>query len=97
MVPFVKKARAFYAIVTVTLFINCVYVLYWLNLGNPNLTGDPVVLAVSIVNLVTFLYGSLLMWDELKGKSQLKNEALTIGEQNKREVNKDELAFRSAD
>ena len=86
MVPFVKKARAFYAIITATLLVNCAYVLYWLNLGNPNLTGDPVVLVVSMVNLITFLYASLLMWDELRGKSRLKDEPLTNGKQNKKEV-----------
>ncbi len=79
--PFVKKSRAIYAVMTATLLVNISYVLYWLNLAAPyapNLTGDPVVLVVCIVNLITFLYGSLLMWDGLKGKSTLKTEIGTI-------------------
>jgi Gpi18-like mannosyltransferase len=77
MVPFMKKARLFYGIVTATLLTNLAYVLYWLNLGNPNLTGDPVVLAVGIANLVTFLYGALILWDELKGKPLHKTETVS--------------------
>ena len=84
MFPFVKKARQFYVIITVTLLANLSYILYWLNLGNPNLSGDPVVLVVSIVNLIMFLYSLLLMWDELKGKSALKTEPLTINTEEER-------------
>lgn len=91
--PFTKKARALYVIITATLLVNVSYVLYWLNAYvnagytyGPNLSGDPVVLVVSMVNLITFLYASLLMWDELRGKSRLKDEPLTIGKNSKREV-----------
>jgi hypothetical protein len=45
-----------------------------------------VVLVVSMVNLITFLYASLLMWDELRAKSRLKDEPLTISKNSKREV-----------
>ena len=91
--PFVKKARPFYVILTATLLVNISYVLYWLNwyanagyAYGPNLTGDPVVLVVSMVNLITFLYASVLMWDELKGKSWLKIDPLKLGKQDKTEV-----------
>jgi Gpi18-like mannosyltransferase len=80
MFPFVKKTRALYATITATLLVNIWYVLYWLNIYanagypySPNLTGDPVVIVVSIVNLVTFLYASILMWSGIRGKSQLEN------------------------
>ena len=91
MFPSVKKARLFYVILTGTLLVNISYVLYWLNLYanagypySPNLTGDPVVLVVSMVNLITFLYASLLMWGALKGKSWLKIDPLRLGKQEKR-------------
>jgi Gpi18-like mannosyltransferase len=79
--PFVKKARLFYSVITVTFLANIAYVLYWLNLYinagynySPNLSGHLVVIIVGVVNVIMFLYGSLLLWSELKGKSMLKTE-----------------------
>lgn len=66
-----NKSRIIYAVLTGTLLVNQAYVLYWLNLtpnGAPNLTGDPVVLVVSVINLVMFLYGTLLMVGILRGQ-----------------------------
>lgn len=90
MFVFVKKTRLLYGVITATFLTNVAYVLYWLNLYSnlgysygPNLSGDPVVLAVAVVNVITFLYGSLLLWDEFKGKAVLKTEPLAIGEQKK--------------
>jgi Gpi18-like mannosyltransferase len=74
MFPFIKKARPFYVVLTGTLFINEAYVLYWLNVyypSAPNLTGDPVVLAVSAINLLMLLYASIVMWDK---RTWLKTE-----------------------
>lgn len=75
LVPFVKKARLLYVALTGTLLVNQAYVLYWLNEYirrglnySPNLSGDPVVLAVSATNLILFLYASALLWAELKGR-----------------------------
>jgi Gpi18-like mannosyltransferase len=79
MVPFVKKARAIYAVLTVTFLINEAYVLYWLNKAYPyapNLTGDPVVLAVSAINLLMLMYASVVMWDK---STWLKNEPAPPG------------------
>jgi hypothetical protein len=57
----------------------------------PNLSGDIVVVAVGVINVITFLYGSLLLWDELKGKAVLKTEPLTIDEpENKKEQTSNE-------
>ncbi len=67
MVPFIKRARAIYAVLTATFLVNEAYVLYWLNKaypGAPNLTGDPVVLLVSAINLLMLIYASFVMWDE---------------------------------
>jgi Gpi18-like mannosyltransferase len=71
MFPFIKKARPLYVVLTGTLLVNQAYVLYYLNLGQFIPSGDLVVLAVSIINLVMFLYGSVLLWDELKGRYSL--------------------------
>jgi hypothetical protein len=86
MFPFIKKTRPLYAALTTTLFVNISYVLYWLNFYNaagydygPNLTGDPVVMVVSVINLIVFLYGLVLMWDELKGRSWLKTNSVKTG------------------
>jgi hypothetical protein len=90
MFPFVKKIRPLYVVLTGTLLANVAYVLYWLNVyanagkdSSPNLTGDPVVLAVSLINLITFLYLLVLTWDELKGRSWLRIGALKIGQEQK--------------
>jgi Gpi18-like mannosyltransferase len=67
MFPFVKKARLFYAVLTATLFINEAYVLYMLNAyypSAPNLTGNPVVLVVSAINLLMLAYASIVIWDK---------------------------------
>ena len=80
MFPFVKKARPFYVVLTGTLLVNQVYVLYYLNLGVFIPAGDWVVLAVSVINLVMFLYGSVLMWDELKARQRLKTDSATLSQ-----------------
>jgi Gpi18-like mannosyltransferase len=71
-----KKSRVMYAALTGTVLANQAYILYWLNVSypnaSPNLTGDPVVLAVSVINLVLFLYGVVLLWSELRGQSMFK-------------------------
>ena len=88
MFPFLKKARPLYAVLTATLLINQAYVLYWLNAyypnAGPNLTGDPVVLAVSVINLLMFLYASILMWDELKGREWLKTGPVKLSQTQER-------------
>ena len=81
MFPFIKKARLFYGVITATFLTNVAYVLYWLNLYvnagysySPNLSGHFVVIVVGVVNVTMFLYGSLLLWSELKGKFMLTTE-----------------------
>jgi predicted neutral ceramidase superfamily lipid hydrolase len=86
MVPFVKRARAIYAVLTVTFFINVAYVLYKLNAAYPyapNLTGDPVVLAVSAINLLMLIYASIVMWDKstwLKSEPAPSSQPVERGE-----------------
>jgi Gpi18-like mannosyltransferase len=97
MFPFIKKMRPLYVVLTTTLLINVSYVLYWLNVYatagytySPNLTGDPVVLAVSVTNLIVFLYVLVLMWEALKGRSWLKTAPIRIGRDTKAEAGKNE-------
>ena len=74
MFPFIKKARPLYVVLTATCLVNQAYVLYWLNKSFPyaaNLSGDPVVLAVSLINLVAFVYMLMLMIGELQGRKWL--------------------------
>ena len=87
-VPFIKRARPLYAVLTATLLINEATILYYddryfspanifkaqqagINLmGNgPNLTGYPVVLVVSAVNIVMLGYASLVLWKYHKSKA----------------------------
>jgi Gpi18-like mannosyltransferase len=88
MFVFTKKTRLFYGVLTATFLTNIAYVLYWLNLYaslgytySKDLAGDPVVLIVAAVNAVMFLYGTILLTDELRGRDALKVEPSAIGEQ----------------
>jgi dolichyl-phosphate-mannose-protein mannosyltransferase len=84
MFPLLKRTRLLYVTLTGTLLINQAYVLYWLNANypnaGPNLTGDPVVLAVSVINLLMLAYASILMWYELKGRGWLKPEPAALSQ-----------------
>ena len=82
-----------YAVLTGTLLVNQAYVLYWLNItpggASPNLTGDPVVLVVSIINLVMFLYGTLLVVGILRGQPMKTPTALPTSQTAKGEMHSD--------
>ena len=91
MYPLIKKVRPLYVALTATLLINQAYVLYWLNAYvaagltySPNLSGDPVVLAVSAVNLVMFFYSLYILWNELKARQWLKVEPAMLSQSPKR-------------
>jgi Gpi18-like mannosyltransferase len=82
MFPLVKRARVLYVVLTVTLLVNQAYILYWLNASYPNaapnLTGNPVVVVISAVNLIMLIYGSILMWNEIRGHGKLTGEPSEI-------------------
>jgi Gpi18-like mannosyltransferase len=80
MFPLIKKARMFYFVLTGTLLVNEVYVLHYLNRDTFIPSGDLVVIAVSVINLIMFLYGLVLMWDELKGRQWLKTITTTLNQ-----------------
>jgi Gpi18-like mannosyltransferase len=97
MFPLIKKTRPLYVVLTATLLVNVSYVLYWLNVYaaagynySPNLSGDPVVLAVSLINLMAFLYVLVLMWDELKGRSMFRTSSIKLGSSAEDEVGANE-------
>jgi Gpi18-like mannosyltransferase len=68
LVPFAKKVRVLYAALTATLFVNQAYVLYYLNMNAFIPSGDLVVIAISVINLIMFLYASALLLGELRGR-----------------------------
>jgi Gpi18-like mannosyltransferase len=68
LVPFARKVRLLYVTLTATLFINQAYVLYYLNMNAFIPSGDWVVLAVSVINLVMFIYATVLFLEELRGR-----------------------------
>ncbi len=75
MYPLLKRARLFYVGVTATVLVNEAVVLFALNAAYPNfadLNGNPAVLVVSVINLVLFLYGTIVMWKEFRGQPEVK-------------------------
>jgi Gpi18-like mannosyltransferase len=99
---FLKKMRPLYVLLTSTLLANIAYVLYWLNVYanagytyGPNLTGDPIVLAISLINLITFLYVLLLMWDELRGRPWFRISSLKIDKSSNAKEEKNENRTKS--
>jgi Gpi18-like mannosyltransferase len=97
MFLFLKKTRPLYAILTATCLVNQAYVLYWLNAYadagypyGPNLSGDPVAMVITSINLIAFLYVLVLMWDELKGRSWFRVTPIKIGSGNKTEAKENE-------
>jgi Gpi18-like mannosyltransferase len=86
--PFLKKIRPIYIILSATFFINQAYVLYHLNLGTFILAGDPVVIVVSLINLMMLMYVLTLLWDEFKGRPWLSSKPIKINLDKQAEVNK---------
>ena len=84
MFPFIKKTRLFYAVLTGTLLVNQAYVLYFLNRDLFIPRWDLVLLAVSVINLIMFVYASILMWDQLKGRQWLKTESTALNQPQQR-------------
>jgi hypothetical protein len=68
MLPFLKKVRPIYGLLSFTCFANQAYVLYFLNSNQYIPSGDLVVFTVSLTNLIVLLYVLVLMWRELRGE-----------------------------
>lgn len=75
LIPFVKKMRPVYALLSGTCLINQAYVLSFLNADSYIADGDPVVLIVSLINLVVFLYVLLLTCRALGGNKWLSSSS----------------------
>jgi len=75
LIPFVKKMRPVYAILSGTYLINQAYVLSFLNANSYIADGDPVVFILSLINLVVFLYVLLLTWRALGGNKWLSSSS----------------------
>jgi Gpi18-like mannosyltransferase len=74
MFPLIKKIRPLFVVLTATLFVNEVVVLFALNAAYPgaaNLNGNIVVPLVSVINLFALFYAAILMWDEIRGHRTL--------------------------
>jgi dolichyl-phosphate-mannose-protein mannosyltransferase len=69
LIPYLKKMRPIYAILSGTWLVNQAYVLSFLNNDSFIADGDPVVFIVSLINLAVFLYVLLLAWRILKATS----------------------------
>jgi Gpi18-like mannosyltransferase len=78
MSPYVKRMRVIYGVLTVTLLINLAYALMTLNSGILITWTDPVVLGVSLVNTVVFVYILVLMWWEYSTKLPQQSEGVPI-------------------
>jgi Gpi18-like mannosyltransferase len=70
----VKYSRPLYVALTGTFLVNQAYILILSNQGiflgfnNVNLAGDPILLAVSSINIIMLFYATALMLAALKGK-----------------------------
>ena len=73
LVPFVKKMRPLYAILSGTYLINQAYVLSFLNSSSFIADGDPVVIIVSLINLLVLVYVLLLTWRALRSNKWLSS------------------------
>ena len=75
LIPFVRKMRPVYAVLSGTYLINQAYVLSFLNANSYIPDGDPVVLIISLINLVVFLYVLVLTWRGLGNYNWLRMRA----------------------
>jgi Gpi18-like mannosyltransferase len=71
MFPFIKRTRPLYAVLTATCLVNQAYVLSFLNADAFIQQGDLMVLGVSLINSVAFVYMLMLMIGELRGRNWL--------------------------
>jgi dolichyl-phosphate-mannose-protein mannosyltransferase len=76
LIPFVKRMRLIYAILTGTYLINLAYVMELLNSDTFISYGDPVVIAVGFINLIVLKYVLILTWRALKGVERLSSRSI---------------------
>ena len=72
LIPFIKKIRPVYAILSGTYLMNQAYVLSLFYADSYIATGDPVIF-ICLINLIVFVYVLLLMLKALKGNKWLSS------------------------
>ena len=68
MLPYSKKAKSVYGVLTFTCLANQAYVLHFLNNDQYIQFGDPVVFAVTLINLIVFVYSLVFLPKTLQNK-----------------------------
>ncbi len=69
LIPFIRKMRVIYPVLSVTYLVNQAYVLQFGYAGSFIADGDPVVLIVSLINSIVFLYVLVITCRAIKGKN----------------------------
>ncbi len=67
MIPFIKKMRFVYVVLTFTFITNQAYSMYLLNSNQAIFENNSLTFMICLINLLVFLYVLLLMWKELEG------------------------------
>jgi len=69
MLPFLREVKPIYGVLTFTCLFNQAYILPFLNSDKYVSSWDPPVLAVTLINLATFLYALLLTMKGVKAET----------------------------
>ncbi len=72
MIPFIKKMRFVYVVLTFTFITNQAYSMYLLNTNQAIFENNSLTFMISLINLLVFLYVLLLMWKELEGTTFIR-------------------------
>jgi Gpi18-like mannosyltransferase len=78
LIPFVKRIRVIYLVLTGTYLINLAYVLSFLNSGTFISDLDPVVIAVGLINLIVLEYVLMLTWKAIKNIEWLSSSSTEV-------------------
>jgi Gpi18-like mannosyltransferase len=79
MLPFIRESRPLYTVLTITYLANMWYVLDFLNAGNSISLGDPVVYAISAINLAALVYTLWVMIRKQKVAATIPTQTKTPG------------------
>lgn len=81
-IPFVKRMRLVYPVLTGTYLINLYYVLSFITSGNSIAYGASGVIAVSMINLIVLGYVLMLTWRDIKCIEELSSGSTENNHQN---------------
>jgi Gpi18-like mannosyltransferase len=74
LLPFWGRLRLVYVSLTTTLFVNLAYAMVTLNAHTPIPDGDPIVICVSLVNTLVFVYSLVLFLRGMDGSVPTLND-----------------------